>query len=49
MTEEGISSAFNYELQNYVKSKYGDLIDAGQEENAYRNGIASVIAAFSKR
>jgi len=49
MTEEGISSAFNYELQNYVKSQYGDLIDAGQEENAYRNGIASVIAAFSKR
>ncbi len=49
MTEEGISSAFNYELQNYVKSQYGDLIDAGQEENAYRKGIASVIAAFSKR
>jgi len=49
MTEEGISAAFNYELQNYVKSQYGDLIDAGQEENAYKKGIASVIAAFSKR
>ena len=48
MTTEGISEAFNYELQNYVRSQFKDLIDTGQEENAYKKGLASVIAAFSK-
>ena len=47
MTTEGISEAFNYELQNYVRSQFKDLIDTGQEENAYKKGLASVIAAFS--
>ena len=49
LADDEIGDAFNYELTNYIKSQYKDLIDAGQEENAYRNGIASVIAAFSKR
>ena len=49
LADDEIGDAFNYELTNYIKTQYKDLIDAGQEENAYRNGIASVIAAFSKR
>jgi hypothetical protein len=48
MTTDNISEAFNYELQNYVRSQFKDLIDTGQEENAYKKGLASVIAAFSK-
>ena len=48
MTTDNITEAFNYELQNYVRSQFKDLIDTGQEENAYKKGLASVIAAFSK-
>lgn len=48
MTTDNISEAFNYELQNYVRSQFKDLIDTGQEENAYKKGLASVIAAFNK-
>ena len=47
MTTDNITEAFNYELQNYVRSQFKDLIDTGQEENAYKKGLASVIAAFS--
>ena len=49
MTEADISSSFNAGLNQYVRSQYGDLIEQGQEESAYKNGIARLISAFSQR
>ena len=49
MTEADITSSFNAGLTQYVRSQYGDLIEQGQEETAYKNGLARVISAFSQR
>ena len=49
MTEADITSSFNAGLNQYVRSQYGDLIEQGQEESAYKNGIARLISAFSQR
>ena len=49
MTSEDVTAAFNYGLNQYVRTQYGDLIQEGQEEAAYKNGIARLISAFSNR
>jgi len=44
---EDLSNAFEFELDKYIKQTYAPLIEANQVDQARRQGIASLISAFS--
>ena len=44
---EDLSNAFEFELDKYIKQTFAPLIEANQVDQARRQGIASLISAFS--
>jgi len=44
---EDLSNAFEFELNKYIKQTFAPLIEANQVDQARRQGIASLISAFS--
>ena len=47
LDREDLSNAFEFELDKYIKQTYAPLIEANQVDQARRQGIASLISAFS--
>ena len=44
---EDLTNAFEFELDKYIKQTFAPLIEANQVDQARRQGIASLISAFS--
>ena len=47
LDSEDLSNAFEFELNKYIKQTFAPLIEANQVDQARRQGIASLISAFS--
>ena len=47
LDSEDLSNAFEFELDKYIKQTFAPLIEANQVDQARRQGIASLISAFS--
>tara|TARA_A100001391_G_scaffold156182_2_gene114058 strand:- start:3760 stop:5211 length:1452 start_codon:yes stop_codon:yes gene_type:complete len=47
MSSEDVSNAFEYELNKYILSTYGELIESNQVDQARKEGTARLVAAFS--
>ncbi len=47
LDREDLTNAFEFELDKYIKQTFAPLIEANQVDQARRQGIASLISAFS--
>lgn len=47
MSSDDVSNAFEYELNKYILSTYGELIESNQVDQARKEGTARLVAAFS--
>ena len=47
LLDNSIVKPFEFELDKYIKQTFAPLIEANQVDQARRQGIASLISAFS--